>query len=42
MLMVHLGSWAFVTLVIVFTFLLDSRPFLLEGIGANNLGLLPF
>jgi hypothetical protein len=40
--MVYLGSWAFVMLVIVFTFLLDSRPFLLEAIGVNNLSLLPF
>jgi uncharacterized membrane protein len=42
MLMVYLGNWAFVTLVIGFTFLLNSRPFLLEAIGVNNLGLLPF
>jgi hypothetical protein len=41
-LMVYLRSWAFVTLVNVFTFLLDSLPFLLEAIGENNLGLLAF
>jgi hypothetical protein len=40
--MVYLGSWAFVMLVIAFTFLLDSLPFLLEAIGVNNLGFLPF
>ncbi len=36
-LVTYLGSWALVAFVITSRFLLHSRPFLLEGIGANNL-----
>lgn len=39
--MLYLGSWAFVMLVIAFTFLLDSHPLLLEAFGVSNLGLVP-
>jgi len=38
----YLGSWALVTHVITSKFLLDSCIFLLETIGANNSGPLPF
>ncbi len=38
----YLRSWALVTLVITSKFLLDFRPFLLEAIGAINLGPIPF
>ncbi len=41
-LMAFLGSWALVTCVIAFRFLLDSCPFLLEAIRASNSGSLPF
>jgi hypothetical protein len=41
-LVAFLGSWALVVLVITFRFLLDSYPFLLEAIGASNLGSFPF
>jgi hypothetical protein len=37
-----LGSWTLLALVIAFRFLLNFRPFLLEMIGVNNLGPLPF
>ncbi len=33
---IYLGSWALVTFVIAFRFLLNSRPFLLKAIGANS------
>jgi hypothetical protein len=40
--MAFLGSWPLVALVITYRFLLDSHPFLLEALHANNLGSLPF
>jgi hypothetical protein len=41
-LVTYLGNWALVAHVIVFRLLLNSRPFLLEAIGASNLGSFPF
>lgn len=38
----YLASWALVTPIIASRLLLDSRPFLLEVIGATSLGLFPF
>jgi len=38
----YLESWALVALVIVFRFLLNFHPFLLEMIGVNNLRPLLF
>jgi hypothetical protein len=38
----YLGSWTLVVFVINSRFLFNSRPFLLEAIGASNLGSLPF
>jgi hypothetical protein len=38
----YLGSWTLVALVIASKFLLDSHLFLLEAIGASNLGPLLF
>lgn len=37
-----LGSWTFITPIIVARFLLDHRLFLLEAIGANNYYPFPF
>jgi hypothetical protein len=41
-LVAFLGSWALVVLVIIFRFLLDSCPLLLEAFGTSSLGSLPF
>jgi hypothetical protein len=38
----YLGRQLFVAPIIALRFLVDSRPFLLEVVGANNLGLLSF
>jgi len=40
--MIYSGNGALVTPIITFRFLVDSCLFLLEIIGASNLGLLPF
>ncbi len=39
---VYVGNWALVAPIIVFRFLLNLRPFLLEAIGVTGLSLLPF
>jgi hypothetical protein len=39
---VYLRNWALIAPIIVFRFLLNLRPFLLEAIGVTGLGLLPF
>jgi len=41
-LVVYLGSWALEFFVIICRLMLDLHSFLLEVIGANNLGSFPF
>jgi hypothetical protein len=41
-LVIYVGSWAFITTIIVFKFLLNFHLFLLKSIGVSSSKIFPF